>query len=178
VRSALRRIQYALLVLLVAWVAVHTVWVWRSGWSAWRLGGMGMYAVPTRNYSAAVIVLCRGADCRSERRHAARFAGAVREAGGVPVLRARPAAGDFEVVNVDDADGEEALALRRFELFPREDSAEHFIVTMLLRAECGPYLAVHYRQRVSLIRRVATIETRAFEVTLEGDMCAPPGSPR
>lgn len=163
----LRRAQWALLILLSLWVAVHTVIVWNTGWSAWRLGGLGMYSEPSgRRYWAAVVVECRSAGCRTELRAAPDLGLLVRNESLV-FLRHEPD-GSYESFEVDEdeAPGDVDETLRSFTTFPSANNARRLVRASLER-QCAGHLAVRYRQRVSLVSRRAYLDARPFVVTPE-----------
>lgn len=170
--AVFRRAQWTLLVLLSLWVAVHTVVIWNTGWSAWRLGGLGMYTEPSgRRYWAAALVECRTAGCRSELRDAKALALRVES---FDLLRHQPD-GEYESVEIDEMDtpGDVSETLRSFYTFPSDDNARR-LVRATIERPCAPYLAVRYRQRVSLISRRAYVDARPFVVSATEAGC--PGS--
>lgn len=167
-RAALcRRAQWALLVLLALWVAIHTIVIWNTGWSAWRLGGLGMYSEPSgRRYWAAAIVECRSPGCRTELRAAEDLAVLIRNESLV-FLRQGPE-GRYESFEDEEMDtpGDVSASLRSFTTFPSANNARRLVRASLVQ-RCEPYLAVRYRQRVSMFSRRAFVEARPFVVGAE-----------
>ena len=158
-----RRAQWALLVLLTLWVGVHTVVIWNTGWSAWRLGGLGMYSEPAgRRWWTAAIVECQSAGCRSELRDVQALGPRIRES--FVLLRPEPGGGysSFEDEEMDTP-GDVSATLRGFTTFPSANNARR-LVRATIEQRCAPYLAIRYRQRVSLISRRAYVQARPFVV--------------
>lgn len=158
--AALRLVQHALLVVLVAWVGVHTVVIGVTGWSAWRLGGMAMYAVPTRNYRAASVVACGSPECRFARERMMRAAEEAADPYVTPLLQTTRT-GDFEVVASGRVSPRKVV--RDFLTFPTAEAARTLVGSVVARPR-GDYLVTHHRQRVSMPGRVASVDEMVFVV--------------
>lgn len=167
-------VQRSVLGGLVVWtLVIHTVLVGVTGFSAWRLGGFAMYGEPGSPYLAASVVACdSGSSCRAVRDGANGVLSHVRTGRRIPVFsvtrRSGRGRGQVDVHHVMDAP--EAVsrrwsaALKAFRTFPTQDSATGLVA--LLGAEACPRRCVvfHHRQRVSLLRGRAAVESRPFEV--------------
>lgn len=166
----LRRVQLGVLVALAVWVAVHTVLVWQTGWTSWRLGGFGMYAEPSLEYRGTAIVVCGQSTCldvTSDIRHFMPL-----RDFEVPLLVPTPSGeARYRLVSSRPARfGELGFALADFRRMATRSHAEA-LVRERLSAACGPYLVVLYTQHVSMISRKATIESRPFVVDLQTTGC-------
>ena len=166
----LRRAQLALLGLLALWVAIHTVFIWSTDWSAWRLGGLGMYSQPGRRYAAAALVQCRSNGCRSELRSANVFASRIRDES--LLLLHREPDGPYEPFELEEVEtpGDVSDSLRNFLTFPGAGSARR-LVRATIAQPCGSYLVVRYRQRVSMFTRRSFVESRPFAMSASTEDC-------
>jgi hypothetical protein len=161
---SLRRAQHVVIGLLVAWIAVHTVIIWQTGWSAWRLGGLGMYTESGVPYRAASIVACAEPGCEQERRDVQKFAPL--KNASIPLLRSTPNdKTPYELVDVESAHGRLLNALGHFERFPGTRNARALLRARLAHP-CGPYLVAWYKQHVSMISRTASVAARSYVVTV------------
>jgi hypothetical protein len=162
----MRRAQRVLLVALVVWVGVHTLMVWRTGWTSWRLGGLGMYAEPSLEYRGAAVVRCRERTCAAERPEAEHFAPT--DHWDVPLLAPTPA-GEARYALVGTRSGRFGRLSFGLEAFRRIPTGWHAegLVDALLAEPCGPYLVVLYTQHVSMWSRDTTVDHRSFVVEYE-----------
>ena len=166
-RTVLRRVQQAVLVCVVVWVAVHTVLGWQLGWTPWRLGGFGMYAEPSLEYRSSAVVACDSSDCADEKLDAAYFAPTL--SYGVPLLEPTPdGPSRYRLVGTQTTGLGKSLA--PFRRLPSQRRAEGLVRDRVADA-CGPYLVVFYKQNVSMISRQATVSPRLFVVNLPSDGC-------
>lgn len=152
------------------WVAVHTVLIWQTGWTSWRLGGFGMYAEPSLEYRGTAIVVCKQAECLDVVSDVAFFA-PLRDFD-VPLLEPTPSGrARYRLIGSRPGRfGELGFAVAAFRRHPTRWHAEG-LVRERLAAACGPYLVVLYTQHVSMITRKATVESRPFVVDLEAGGC-------
>jgi hypothetical protein len=162
--SAIKRAQTTVLVVVIVWVAAHTVIVWLTGWSSWRFGGFGMYAQPYNGYRAAAVVACDEDRCPDERADIRFFMPLDDDV--VPLLApARSGRAHYVVLSSRRAAGrlEESLAV--FKRTPTGGYAEG-LVRARVSEPCGPYLVAHYQQHVSMLSRSASVLSRPFVVSM------------
>lgn len=166
----LNGIQVALMVALAMWTLVgHTILVNVTGYSAWRLGGFGMYGEPGSRYVAIAVVRCSdAASCD----FAARSASSLRTRvvpGTLSVFDALTErntlkwAADMQFAS--SAQGERAKNRDSYidmVTFPNAKHARQ-LLQRLPEAACPEHCVVgHYRQRVSLLSRKVAVDTRVF----------------
>lgn len=161
---AFGRLQRVIIGVFLAWVAIHTVIIWQTGWSAWRLGAMGMYADTSNAYRASAVVACSEPGCRREIRDVQAFAPLKNDS--IPVLRSTPGGRTpYQLVDSRPMRGQVSKAFGAFSRFPASWNARP-LVRERLESPCGPYLVILYKQRVSTLRREAWVSARPFVVSL------------
>lgn len=165
IATRMRALQRFVIGAVVVWVAIHTVLIWSTGWSAWRLGGFGMYTEGGWYFWAASIVACGEPSCDNEKDDIQAFM-PVRNTS-VPVLRSTPG-GKAPYMLVDAAKAPRAVSkvLNSFEHFPSSWNARALLRSRL-DSPCGPYLVAHYRQRLSLISKKEWVKARPYVVTMQ-----------
>lgn len=176
--SVLRFLQILVLVMLAGWTIVgHTILINITGFSAWRLGGFGMYGEPGGRYLAVAVIRCSTkGDCDFASQSAGAIAPRATPGGTISIFDAYHEENTLrwgrDVVLSFGPTGLERRNQQAFETaiyFPTIGNATR-LIRLLPREACPTHCIVaHYRQRVSLLARLLEVDSRVFFVPSTGN---------
>lgn len=173
-RTFLTSIHYLILAALAIWTLVaHTAMVHATGYTAWKLGGFGMYGEPTIRHVAIAAIRCDDdPGCRFARTSAESAAARLQRGAPISLFSISGRDGTLQSLTQGPLPAEDtSLAsprsvVPRFKSFPNAHNARR-VAALLGGDSCRPRcLVVHYRQRAFVLRGELSVETRAFEVSL------------